>query len=87
MSPRSIQYRLPLCGAGVSPLFDMARLLKGTANIFMAGVLVRRVAGDLAVEARKDVVRSPYGAAGAATLLGVLAGVLLVKQHRRRTND
>jgi hypothetical protein len=66
---------------------DMAKLLKGTANVFMAGVLVRRVAGDLAVEARKDAVRSPYGAAGAATLLGVLAGVLLVKKHRRRTND
>jgi hypothetical protein len=65
-------------------MLDMAKLLKGTANLFMAGVLCRRVAADLALEARKDAVRSPYGAAGAATLLGVLAGVALVKTRRRR---
>jgi hypothetical protein len=65
-------------------MLDMARVLKGSANIFMAGVLVRRVARDLAVEARDDAARSPYGAAGAATLLGILAGVFLAKRHRRR---
>jgi hypothetical protein len=64
----------------------MARLLKGASNVFMAGVLVRRVARDLAVEVRNDAARSPYGAAGAATLLGVMAGALLMKQHRRRSS-
>jgi hypothetical protein len=67
-------------------MVDMARLLKGTANVFMAGVLVRRVARDLVVEVRDDAERSPYGAAGAATVLGLLAGVMLVKQHRKRNS-
>ncbi len=64
---------------------DMASFLKGSANLFMAGVLVRRVGRDLAVEARDDAARSPYAAAGAATLLGILAGRFLVKRHRRRS--
>ena len=64
---------------------DMGNFLKGTANLFMAGVLVRRVGRDLAVEVRDDAARSPYGAAGAATVLGILAGRFLVKQHRRRS--
>jgi hypothetical protein len=68
-------------------MLDMARVLKGSANVFMAGVLVRRVVQDLALEARHDATRSPYGAAGAATLLGILAGVFLVRHHRRQSND
>jgi hypothetical protein len=62
----------------------MARLLKDVANVFMAGVLARRVAQDLTSEVRKDVVRSPYRAAGAATVLGVMAGVYFARRHRRR---
>ena len=68
-------------------MLDMAKLLKGSANIFMAGVLARRVAQDLTTEVRKDVVRSPYGAAGAATVLGVMAGVFLAKRHRRQSDS
>jgi hypothetical protein len=62
----------------------MASLLKGTANLLMAGILVRRVAQDLAVEVRSDAARSPYAAAGAATLIGVMAGVLIAKRYRKR---
>lgn len=65
-------------------MLDMASVLKGAANILMAGVLVRRVARDLAVEVGNDAAHSPYAAAGAASLLGVMAGVLLVNSHRRR---
>jgi hypothetical protein len=68
-------------------MLDMARVVKGSANVFMAGVLVRRVAQDLAAEARHDAARYPYGAAGAATLLGILAGVFLVRHHHRRSSD
>jgi hypothetical protein len=68
-------------------MLDMAKLLKGSANVFMAGVLAKRVAQDLTAEVRGDVARSPYGAAGAATVLGVMAGILLVKRHRRRSNS
>jgi hypothetical protein len=68
-------------------MLDMAKFLKGSANIFMAGVLARRVAQDLTAEVRKDVARSPYGAAGAATVLGEMAGVLLAKRHRRQSSS
>jgi ElaB/YqjD/DUF883 family membrane-anchored ribosome-binding protein len=68
-------------------MLDMAKLLKGSANIFMAGVLARRVAQDLTTEVRNDVVRSPYGAAGAATVLGVMAGVFLARRHRRQSSS
>jgi hypothetical protein len=64
---------------------DMASLLKGTANLFMTAVLLRRVGRDLAVEVRDDAARSPYGAAGAATVLGIMAGRLIVNRHRRRS--
>ena len=64
---------------------DMASFLRASANLFMAGVLIRRVGRDLAVEVRDDAARSPYGAAGAATVLGILAGRFLVRQHRRRS--
>jgi hypothetical protein len=60
-------------------MLDMAKVLKGSANIFMAGVLARRVAQDLAT-------RSPYGAAGAATVLGVMAGVIFARRHRRQSS-
>jgi hypothetical protein len=68
-------------------MLDMAKVLKGSANIFMAGVLARRVAQDLTTEVRNDVARSPYGAAGAATVLGVMAGVFFARRHRRRTGS
>jgi hypothetical protein len=68
-------------------MLDMARVLKGTANIFMAGLLARRVAQDLTTEVRNDVARSPYGAAGAATVLGVMAGLFYARRHRRQSNS
>jgi hypothetical protein len=68
-------------------MLDMAKVLKGSANIFMAGVLARRVAQDLTTEVRKDVVRSPYGAAGAATVLGVMAGIFFARRHRRQSSS
>jgi hypothetical protein len=68
-------------------MLDMAKVLKGSANIFMAGVLAQRVAQDLTTEVRRDVVRSPYGAAGAATLLGVMAGIYFARRHRRQSSS
>jgi hypothetical protein len=67
-------------------VLDMAKLLKGCANVVMAGVLARRVAEDLSAEVRGDVVRSPYGAAGAATVLGLMAGIFLARHYRRHPN-
>jgi hypothetical protein len=64
-------------------MLDLARVLKGFANVFMAGVLAKRVAQDLTTEVRGDVARSPYGAAGAASVLGVVTGIWLVRRHRR----
>jgi hypothetical protein len=32
-------------------------------------------------------VRSPYGAAGAATVLGVMAGVFFARRHRRQSSS
>ena len=68
-------------------MLDMAKLLKGSANVFMATLLARRVAQDLSAEVRSDVRRSPYGAAGAATLLGVMAGVMWVRRLRRQSKS
>jgi ElaB/YqjD/DUF883 family membrane-anchored ribosome-binding protein len=72
---------------------SMAQLLRYTANVAAVAGLVKLVAGDLAAEVRRDVgtlpartrsiVRSsPYGVAGAATVLGVIAGMMLAtRQH------
>ena len=74
---------------------SMAEVLRYTANAAAMAGLVKLVAGDLAAEIRRDVgtlpgrtrsvVRnSPYGVAGAATVLGVIAGMMLAtRQHRR----
>jgi hypothetical protein len=73
----------------------MAKVLRDTANVAAVAGLVKLVAGDLAAEVRRDVGtlpgrtrsvvrRSPYGVAGAATVLGVIAGMMLAtRQHRR----
>jgi hypothetical protein len=77
-------------------MMSMARFLKYSANVAMAAGLVKWVAGDIAAEMRHDVgnlpgrtrhlVRSsPYGVAGAATAIGVIAGILLAKRQHRRT--
>ncbi len=68
-------------------MLDMAKVLKGSANIFMAGILARRVAQDLTREVRNDVARAPYGAAGAATVLGVMAGLFFARRHRRHAGS
>ena len=72
----------------------MAQVFKDTANVAALAGLVKLVAGDLAAEVRRDVgtlpgrtrsvVRgSPYAVAGAATVLGVIAGRMLATcQHR-----
>jgi len=74
---------------------SMAQLLRYTANVAAVAGLVKLVAGDLAAEVRRDVeplrgrtrsvVRSsPYGVTGAATVVGVIAGMMLAtRQHRR----
>jgi hypothetical protein len=76
-------------------MMSMAKLLRYTANAAAVAGLVKLVAGDLAAEVRRDlgtlpvrtrsVVRSsPYGVAGAASVLGVIAGMMLAtRQHRR----
>jgi len=75
----------------------MAQLLRYTANVTVVAGLVKLVAGDLAAEVRRDVrtlpgrtrsvVRSsPYGAAGAATVLGVIAGMMLATRQHPRAN-
>ena len=74
---------------------DMARLLKGSANLLMSVWLMRLVAGDLRRELRQEghiarqsaeilVRRAPYGAAGAAAVLGMLAGVLIGQRNGLR---
>jgi hypothetical protein len=70
---------------------SMAEVFRYTANVAALAGLVKLVAGDLAAEVRRDVgtlpgrIRSsPYGVAGAATVLGVIAGrMLATRQHRR----
>jgi ElaB/YqjD/DUF883 family membrane-anchored ribosome-binding protein len=55
---------------------DMASFLKRSANLMVGASIVKLVAGDL-------VRRSPYPAAGTAAALGVFAGILLSRRHRR----
>lgn len=72
---------------------SVATFLKYSANLVMGATLIKLIATDLAAEVRRDVEslqgrtqsavrRSPYRIAGAATAMGVVAGVLLA-QHRR----
>jgi ElaB/YqjD/DUF883 family membrane-anchored ribosome-binding protein len=76
-------------------MLDMSTVLKFSANTVAAACLARWVAGDITAEIRRDAGtlagrtrdlarRSPYGAVGAATAIGVLAGMLLAKRHHRR---
>jgi ElaB/YqjD/DUF883 family membrane-anchored ribosome-binding protein len=76
---------------------DTARFLKHSANLLIGLRLMRAVAGDLRNELRQDshkarqsaemlVRRAPYGAAGAAALLGLLTGVLIGNRHGVRTS-
>jgi hypothetical protein len=71
---------------------SVATILKYSANVFAGAVLVKWVARDMASEVRRDlgtlqsrthsvVRRSPYRIAGAATAMGLVAGMLLA-QHR-----
>jgi ElaB/YqjD/DUF883 family membrane-anchored ribosome-binding protein len=55
---------------------DMATLLKTFANVYVAASMAKLVARDVAN-------RSPYGVAGAATAVGVLAGLLVGKRAFR----
>jgi ElaB/YqjD/DUF883 family membrane-anchored ribosome-binding protein len=75
---------------------DMAKFLKDSANLVIGAAIIRLVAGDLAAEVRKDlgtlrrqsnamVSRSPYRVAGAATVMGILAGMMLAKHRHGRT--
>jgi hypothetical protein len=77
-------------------MLDMSTVLKFSANAAAAAYLVHCVGGDITAEIRRDAGslagstrelarRSPYGAVGAATAIGVLAGMLLAKRHHRRT--
>jgi ElaB/YqjD/DUF883 family membrane-anchored ribosome-binding protein len=76
-------------------MLDVSMVLKASAHAVAAAILAKSVAGDIAAEIRRDagalsvrtrdlVRRSPYGAAGAATVIGLLAGMLLAKRHHRR---
>lgn len=76
-------------------MMSMATLLRYTANAVAVAGLVKLVAGDLAAEVRRDAgtlqsrtrsvaLSSPYGVMGAATVLGVIVGMMLAtRQHRR----
>jgi hypothetical protein len=64
---------------------DLASFLKRSANVFMIGVMARAIVQDLSTEVRTDVVRSPYGAMGVATLLGVVGGLTLGRRQARRS--
>lgn len=59
---------------------NLATFLRYAANVGMGATLVKLVAGDFALEMR----RSPYRVAGAATAIGVIAGMLLAKRQHRR---
>jgi cation transporter-like permease len=65
---------------------SVATLLKYSANILMGAALVKRIAADMAAEVRRDVgsLRSPYPIAGAATVMGIVAGILLARHRRGR---
>ena len=67
---------------------SVATFLKAAANLVVGLSLVKLVAADLGAEVRQDareagekaqalIRRSPYGAAGSAAALGLLAGMLL----------
>jgi ElaB/YqjD/DUF883 family membrane-anchored ribosome-binding protein len=69
--------------------------LKHAANFVVGLTLVKAVMTDLGAEMRRDlsglkshtealVHRSPYGAAGTAAAMGVVAGMLLAKRHPNR---
>jgi ElaB/YqjD/DUF883 family membrane-anchored ribosome-binding protein len=53
---------------------DLARLLKTCANLYVFARIAKLVARDLAT-------RSPYGVAGAATAMGLVAGLLVGKRR------
>ena len=56
---------------------DLGTALRDGANIFMAGVLAKRVVGD--------VTRSvPYPVLGAVTALGIVSGMVLGRSRRVR---
>ncbi len=66
-------------------------MLKRTANVVAGMTLVRAVASDLGAETRRAfsdlrlqvntvVHRSPYGTAGTAAAVGMLAGLLLARR-------
>jgi hypothetical protein len=59
---------------------DLGTALKDSANIFMAGVLAKRVVGD--------VTRSvPYPVLGAVTALGIVSGMLIGRARRARRSS
>jgi len=71
---------------------NTANLLRHAANVFVGATLVKAIAADLGAEMRRDlsglrsqtdavVHRSPYGAAGTAAAMGIVAGMLLAKRH------
>lgn len=73
---------------------NMASFLKRSANLLVGASILKLVAGDLRSELRQDTAvlrsqtnamihRSPYRAAGTAAALGAVAGMLLVRRHRR----
>jgi ElaB/YqjD/DUF883 family membrane-anchored ribosome-binding protein len=75
-------------------MLDMSTVLKFSANAVAAGCLLHGLASDLGAEIRRDAgtlagrtrdlaTRIPYGAVGAATAIGILAGMLLARRHRR----
>jgi ElaB/YqjD/DUF883 family membrane-anchored ribosome-binding protein len=59
---------------------DMATLLKRSANVIVGVTLMKLVAGDL-------IRRSPYPAAGAAAVAGLLAGLRLGTPRNSPTQD
>jgi ElaB/YqjD/DUF883 family membrane-anchored ribosome-binding protein len=59
-------------------MLNMYTVLKFSANAGAAACLAHRVASDIAR-------RSPYGAVGAATAIGVLTGMLFAKRRHRPT--
>ena len=65
---------------------SLATILKYSANILMGAALIKWIAADMAAEVRRDVasLRSPYPIAGAATAMGVVAGMLLARRRRGR---
>ncbi|HEY0746045.1 MAG TPA: hypothetical protein VGD63_05050 [Steroidobacteraceae bacterium] len=69
-----------------------ASALKQAANFFVGLALAKMVMADLRAEMHRDlsglrsqtdalVHRSPYGAAGAAAVMGLVAGILLAKRR------